>query len=92
MKYEFDEYQLSELLKNAAELGAMNLAVNHGLIKTKISKAEAYRRYSRRLIDNLINEHKLMPVKIKGKTLFDVVELELVCKTNLLFNRHLKTA
>ena len=89
MIYHFDEYQLSVLLTSAAKMGASMLAVEQGLIKTKINKAEACRRYTRRLVDKWVNEHKITPVKIKGTTLFSVKELEAVSNINDLYNRHL---
>ncbi len=86
-----DTYQLQQMLNTAAELGASNVLVELGLNKTKITKAEAYRRYTRRLIDKWVRECKVTPVKIEGTTLLDVKELELVSKVNDLYKKHLKS-
>ena len=88
MKITLEEYQLSELLKTAARLGANKLAVDLGLVKTKISKSEAYRRYSKWMVDRWIREGKIKQVKNGGKVLLDVQQLEELTATNDLIEKY----
>jgi hypothetical protein len=67
-------------------MGASNFAVEQGLVKTKINKAESYRRYTRSLVDKWIKHGKIKAVKIDGKSMFDVKELEEISSVNKLLN------
>lgn len=87
---QLEEYQLSEILTKAAHLGATNFAVKQGLVKSKISKTEAYKMYSRRLVDGWIKKGKVKPVKVGNRLLVDTIELETVSNTNDIFNKHIK--
>lgn len=81
------EYQLAELLTTANRLGAMKFAAETGLLKKAVTRAEAYRMYSRRLVDGWIRDSKIKPAKINNLVLLDAVELEILSKTNQLANK-----
>jgi hypothetical protein len=84
------ENQLRQMLSTAAEMGAKEALREAGLDKTQVSKAEAYRRYSRKRVDGWIKNEKIIPVKIGNSVLLNITELEAVSQTNLLFNKHLQ--
>ena len=86
---ELEEFQLEQLLSSAAELGAKSALRQMGVDKTQISKAEAYRRYSRRRIDRWVREGKITPVKSKGSVLFNVSELEVLSQSTELYFKHI---
>lgn len=85
-----EEFQLEQLLSTAAELGAKNALRQMGVDKTQISKAEAYRRYSRRRIDRWVREMKITPVKSNGSVLFNVSELEVISQSTELYFKHIR--
>lgn len=87
---EFQEFQLRQMLTTAAEMGAKNALREMGVDKTQISKAEAYRRYSRRRIDRWTKEGKIKPVKSNGSILLNVSELESISQTVELYFKHIK--
>ncbi len=82
MTITLDQQQLLQMLTSAAQMGAASALVKLGINKTKITKAEAYRRYTRRLVDYWVREKKIKPVKIQGSTLLDVEELEALSTIN----------
>jgi hypothetical protein len=84
------EFQLRQMLSTAAEMGAKNALREMGVDKTQISKAEAYRRFSRRRIDRWVREGKIMPIKSKGSVLFNASELESQAQTVELYMNHLE--
>lgn len=82
MKIEMIE--LRQLLETAATLGAKQTLVSVGLDKTEISKAEAYRRYNRRSVDEWIKT-KLITPSIRGsKVRLKVVELDVLSQSEQL--------
>jgi hypothetical protein len=87
-----EESQLRQMLNSAAELGAKSALIAAGIVKTEISKAEAYRRFSRKSVDKWINKGNLMPIKRGSSSKLNVMELESLVKTNQLVRTHLKTA
>jgi len=87
---EFQEFQLRQMLTTAAEMGAKNALREMGVDKTQISKAEAYRRYSRRRIDRWMKEGKIKPVKSNGSILLNVSELESISQTVELYFKHIQ--
>ena len=84
------EFQLRQMLSTAAELGAKNALRDMGVDKTQISKAEAYRRFSRRRIDRWVREGKIIPIKSKGSVLFNSAELEAISQTVELYFKHIQ--
>ena len=88
--FEIHEFQLRQMLTTAAEMGAKNALREMGVDKTQISKAESYRRYSRRRIDRWVREGKIMPVKSNGSILFNVCELEAISQTVELYFKHIQ--
>lgn len=78
------------MLTTAAELGAKNALRQIGADKTQISKAESYRRYSRRRIDRWVREGKIMPVKSNGSVVFNVSELDALSQTVELYFNHIQ--
>ncbi len=84
------ENQLRQMLSTAAEMGAKNALRDMGVDKTQISKAEAYRRYSRRRIDRWVRKGKIMPVKSMKSVLFDSAELEAISQTIELYHNHIQ--
>ena len=87
MKLQFDQNQFEEIVKTSAQMGATMFAVDHGLVKTKITRAEAYRRYSKWLVDRWINEGRVKPIKDGGFVLLDVKELEATANINKLYEK-----
>lgn len=90
MNYLLEEGQLRQIIKTAAEQGAKHILVLAGLEKTEITKTEAYRRFSRRKVDNWIKEGDIIPTK-RGKTSYlQVLEIEALSQTNDLYSKHLQ--
>jgi hypothetical protein len=87
-----EEGQLRQMLNSAAELGAKNALISAGMEKTQITKAEAYRRFSRKTVDKWINRGNVIPVKLGASVKLNVLELETMAQTNLLVHKHLKSA
>jgi hypothetical protein len=87
---EIHEFQLRQMLTTAAEMGAKNALREMGVDKSQISKAECYRRYSRRRIDRWVREGKIMPVKSSNSVLFNVSELEAISQTVELYFKHIQ--
>ena len=88
--FQIDEFQLRQMLSSAANLGAKNALREMGVDKTQISKAEAYRRYSRRRVDRWVKEGKIIPIKSKGSVLFNSGELEAISQTVELYFKHIQ--
>lgn len=88
--FQIHEFQLRQMLSSAANLGAKNALREMGVDKTQISKAEAYRRYSRRRIDRWIKEGKITPIKSKVSVMFNSSELEAISQTVELYFKHIK--
>ena len=84
------EFQLRQMLNTAAKMGAKSALREMGVDKTQISKAEAYRRYSRKRIDRWVREGKIIPIKSKGSVLFNVEDLESQSQTVELYYNHLE--
>ncbi len=87
---ELQEFQLRQMLTTAAEMGAKNALREMGVDKSQISKAESYRRYSRRRIDRWVREGKIMPVKSNGSVVFNVSQLESQSQTVELYFKHIQ--
>ena len=87
---QLEEFQLRKIIECSAEVAVKSALCKLGLEKTQISKAEAYRRYSRRRIDRWVREGKITPVKSKGSVLFNVEKLEAVASTTELYFNHLQ--
>ena len=88
---QLQENQLRQMLSTAAEMGAKEALREAGLDKTQVSKAEAYRRYSRKRIDGWIKNREIIPVKMGNSVLLNVTELEAVSQTNQLYSTHLRS-
>jgi hypothetical protein len=71
-------------------MGAKNALREMGVDKSQISKAESYRRYSRRRIDRWVREGKIMPVKSNGSVVFNVFELDALSQTVELYFKHIQ--
>jgi hypothetical protein len=55
--------QLSELLLDAAELGAQKALIGAGLLKPYLSKSQAFRRYGRKIVERWLAERLITPRK-----------------------------
>ena len=88
--FQLHEFQLRQMLSSAANLGAKNALREMGVDKTQISKAEAYRRYSRRRIDRWVREGKIIPIKSKVSVMFNSSELEIISQTTELYFKHIQ--
>ena len=82
-----EKFELRELLTTAASLGAKTTLVAVGLLKTEISKAEAYRRYSRRTVDSWITDGAIVPVRRENKIRLNVTELDVLSETSELITK-----
>ena len=89
MYIQLEENQLQHMMNTAAEIAVKKVLSEAGLQKKEITKAEAYRRYSRRSVDGWILSGQLKPVIRGSKTMLVIVELELLAKTNQLYKKHL---
>jgi len=78
------------MLCTAAEIGAKNALRVMGIDKTQISKAEAYRRYSRRRVDRWVREGKIIPVKSSKSVLFNTSDLDLLAQSVELYVNHIR--
>lgn len=63
--------QLSELLKDAAELGAQRALSGAGILKPNLKKSEAYTIYGRSIVDRwirerLINRKKTVQIQLRA--------------------------
>jgi len=84
----FSQKELTTLLEEAAELGALKAFTLAGLIKPYLSKTDAYNRYGRRNIDRWSKELLIIPIKDGNqgaKFRLDRQKLETIAKTS---NRH----
>lgn len=68
---------LVELITSAAEMGANNALRSAGLDKSQVSKAEAYRRYSRKRVDRWISDGLVFTVSFGSSILINVKDLEI---------------
>ena len=84
------EFQLRQMLSTAAEMGAKNALREMGVDKTQISKAEAYRRYSRRRVDRWVREEKIISIKSNNSVLFNSAELEAISQTVEFYSKHIQ--
>ncbi|WP_214228597.1 hypothetical protein [Pedobacter sp. B4-66] len=85
MVVQIDLYKLEGLLQDAANLGATKALTDAGVLKPYLSKAEAYRIYSRRLIDRWLKENLLIPEKDGdggAKIRLSRVRLEVLARTS----------
>lgn len=82
MKIEIIE--LRNMFLTAASLGSKNTLIALGLDKTEISKAEAYRQYSRRTVDQWIKQALIRPIKRGTKVRLNALELEMLSQTALI--------
>ena len=87
MTLTLDTYQLQVMLNAAAEMGAKKALVVAGLEKTQVSKAEAYRRYTRRRVDRWVKEHKVTLIKDNGSTLLNLDELEAISQIENIISK-----
>jgi len=87
MIYEIPEYKLAAMLERAAEIGAKKVLVEQGLVKTRISQNDAFRRFGRKRISMWREQGKIVPVKIGRKINYDLNKLEILSKTNDLYGR-----
>ena len=70
------ENELIKLLSTAAEMGANTALRDSGLSKPQITKADAYRRYSRKRVDKWIEDRLVLPVHFGSSIFINVKELE----------------
>ena len=91
MRYELSQMELSNMLTEAAEMGAKRAYIHLGIIKPYMSKAEAFKMYGRANVDRWIKENLIVPIKdgnYSAKLRLDRIKLEMVSKTA---NRHTYT-
>jgi len=77
--------QLSELLKDAAELGAQRALSGAGLLKPYLNKTEASFLYGPRVVDRWLKEKLITPRKDgtdSARWRLDRIELESVARTS----------
>lgn len=85
---EISQSQLSNLLFQAAELGAKKALSEAGVIKPYMKKSEAYRMFGRASIERWIQEGLLTPIKdgdSSSTVRLDRVQVESIARTS---NRH----
>lgn len=82
--------ELRQLLVTAAELGAKTALREAGLNKSQISKAEAYRRYSRKRVDMWIKNNDVVPIKKGTSTLLNVRDLDSISQIQQLTEKQIK--
>lgn len=87
---QLQELQLRQMLSTAAEIGAKNALRIMGVDKSQVSKAEAYRRYSRRRVDRWVREGKIIPIKSNKSVLFNSTELDLLAQSVELYFKHIR--
>jgi len=87
-----EKFELQQMLNTASELGANRVLVKNGLVKTEISKSEAYRRYGRKSVDRWIRMGEIEPIKRGAAIRLNVTELDLLSKTNILTNKLLEAS
>lgn len=83
------EDQLRQMLSTAAEIGAKKALREAGLDKTHITKAEAYRRFSRKRIDGWISRGIIVPTKNGSSVLLNANNLDAIAQTNHLCSKNL---
>lgn len=85
---EISQSQLSNLLYQAAELGAKKALAEAGVIKPYLKKSEACRMYGRASIERWIQEGLLTPIKdgeASASVRLERVQVEAIARTS---NRH----
>ena len=91
MRYELSQMELSNMLTEAAEMGAKRAYIHLGIIKPYMSKAEAFKMYGRANVERWVKEQLIIPIKDGGnsaKWRLCRIRLEMVAKTS---NRHTYT-
>ncbi len=82
--------EIRQIILTTAEQAAKHALVEAGINKPDISKADAYRRYSRRTVDKWIASGLLVPVKRGKKTYINSLEIDSLAKSIYLSEVHLK--
>lgn len=85
---EITKAELSYLLSQAAELGAMTALAKTGVIKPYVKRSDAFRMYGRGTVERWIREGLITPIKdgdASASWRLDRIELEKVASTS---NRH----
>lgn len=84
MDFEISPQQLKNIIREAAELGALIALTQAGKVKPYLKKREAMRRFGRSQIENWIAEGRLT-IRKDGTTSsawrIDRIELEAIVKT-----------
>lgn len=87
---QLEENQLRHMLATAAEMGAKRALTDAGISKTEVSKAEAYRRFSRKSVDGWITSGKLKPIKRGSSVKLSLMSMEGLSQTCQLFQKHIR--
>jgi hypothetical protein len=85
MEITMSENVLRAMLQDAAELGSMAVLVRHGLVKSYISKQDAYNMYGRRIVDRWILEKLITPLKdgqTSSKWRINSLQIESIAKAS----------
>lgn len=80
-------HHLTELLEQAAEMGAKHALIQNGLLKPYLKKSEAYRQYGRRNVEHWIDDGLVNPRKDGDHSAawrLDRLELEAIAKSDEL--------
>ncbi len=80
-------YELRQLLTTAASIASKATLIRAGLEKTEITKAEAYRRYTRRDVDEWVAAQLIKPITRGKKVRLLVAELDVLSKTKELHQK-----
>jgi hypothetical protein len=83
MRIILDKYQLTDILKRAAQLGAESALEQSGLVKPYLTQTSAYKKYGRRIVDKWIKEGRVTIHKQgdrNSKVLIDRLELSAAAK------------
>ncbi|MDB5133425.1 MAG: hypothetical protein JWP37_28 [Mucilaginibacter sp.] len=78
-------YELSNLLTDAAELGAKQMAINSGLTPPFLSASQAYKTYGRKLVERWVEEKLITPCKDGDKNhnlRYDSMRLQALAKSS----------
>ncbi|WP_295675919.1 hypothetical protein [uncultured Mucilaginibacter sp.] len=78
-------YELSNLLTDAAELGAKQMSIAAGLTPPFYSASQAYKLYGRKLVERWVEENLIKPCKDGDRNhnlRYDSLRLEALAKSS----------
>ena len=82
--------ELRQIILTTAEQAAKYALIEAGINKPEITKADAYRRYSRRTVDKWVSAGLITLVKRGKKSFVNSLEIDSLAKSIYLTNYHLQ--